>query len=58
MHFLPFKIRVVPRTLKFKQPAGTSRGVYYDRKVWYIVITSTDPKFALQDWASVHHFTT
>ena len=44
MHFLPFKIRVVPRTLKFKQPAGTSRGVYYDRKVWYIVITSTDPQ--------------
>ena len=44
MHFLPFKIRVVPRTLKFKQPAGTSRGVYYERKVWYIVITSTDPQ--------------
>lgn len=44
MHFLPFKIRVVPRILQFKQPAGTSRGVYYNRKVWYIVITSTDPQ--------------
>lgn len=44
MHFLPFKLRVVPRTLRFKQPAGTSRGVYYNRKVWYIVITSTDPQ--------------
>ena len=44
MHFLPFKLRIIPRTLKFKQPAGTSRGVYYDRKVWYIVITSTDPQ--------------
>lgn len=44
MHFLPFSLRIVPRTLKFKQPAGTSRGVYYDRKVWYIVITSTDPQ--------------
>lgn len=44
MHFLPFKIRVVPRTLQFKQPAGTSRGVYYDRKVWYIVISSIDPQ--------------
>lgn len=44
MHFLPFSLRVVPRTLRFKQPAGTSRGVYYDRKVWYVVLTSTDPK--------------
>ena len=44
MHFLPFSLRIVPRTLQFKQPAGTSRGVYYDRKVWYIVITSTDPQ--------------
>ena len=44
MHFLPFKIRVVPRTLQFKQPAGTSRGIYYNRKVWYIVITSSDPQ--------------
>lgn len=43
MNFLPFLLRVVPRTLKFKQPAGTSRGVYYDRKVWYIVVTSADP---------------
>lgn len=43
MHFLPFRLRVVPRTLRFKQPAGTSRGIYYERKVWYIVITSSDP---------------
>lgn len=43
MNFLPFLLRVVPRTLKFKQPAGTSRGVYYDRKVWYLVVTSADP---------------
>lgn len=43
MKFLPFLLRVVPRTLKFKQPAGTSRGVYYDRKVWYLVVTSADP---------------
>ena len=44
MHFLPFTLRVVPRTLKFKQPAGTSRGVYLKRKVWYVVMSSTDPK--------------
>lgn len=44
MHFLPFRLRVVPRTLRFKQPAGTSRGVYTERRVWYIVLTSTDPQ--------------
>ena len=43
MHFLPFKLRILPRTLQFKQPAGTSRGVYRTRQVWYIVVTSTDP---------------
>lgn len=43
MHFLPFRLRIVPRTLRFKQPAGTSRGIYHERKVWYIVITSSDP---------------
>lgn len=44
MHFLPFSLRVIPRTLRFKRPAGTSRGVYYDRKVWYILLTSSDPQ--------------
>lgn len=44
MHFLPFKLKILPRELVFKQPAGTSRGVYTTRKVWYIVLTSTDPQ--------------
>lgn len=44
MHFFPFKLRVIPRELVFKQPAGTSRGVYTTRKVWYIVLSSTDPQ--------------
>ena len=44
MHFLPFKLRILPRTLQFKQPAGTSRGVYRTRQVWYIVVSSTDPQ--------------
>jgi len=35
------KVRILPRTLHFKQPAGTSRGVYHDRRVWHIVITYT-----------------
>lgn len=43
MQLPPFRIRIVPRTLRFKQPAGTSRGIYYDRRVWYIVISSDSP---------------
>ena len=32
-------IRIIPRTLCFKHPAGTSRGVYKERKVWYLDLT-------------------
>ena len=35
------QIDIYPKTLHFKQPAGTSRGVYTTRKVWYIVMTDT-----------------
>ena len=34
------KITIIPYTLQFKRPAGTSRGVYHDHKVWYVVISS------------------
>lgn len=37
------RVRVVPRVFHFRQPAGTSRGVYLQRRVWYIVITSKNP---------------
>lgn len=36
------KIEIVPRLLHFKQPAGTSRGIYTTRKVWYLHFTSPD----------------
>lgn len=36
------KIEITPRQLYFKRPAGTSRGVYTDRKVWYLHVTSSD----------------
>lgn len=36
----PIRIRIVPRVLQFKRPAGTSRGVYLERRVWYVIITS------------------
>ena len=39
-----FKTRVIPYTLQFKRPAGTSRGVYHDHKVWYVIVyDETDP---------------
>lgn len=39
-----FKIDIIPYTLKFKKPAGTSRGIYFEHKVWYIIIkNTTDP---------------
>lgn len=31
-------ITIHPHTLQFRQPAGTSRGVYHTRKVWYVVV--------------------
>lgn len=37
---MDFTIQVYPYELKFKNPAGTSRGVYLFRKVWYVVIRS------------------
>lgn len=36
-----YKIQIQPRTLHFKEPAGTSRGVYTTRKVWYLILTDT-----------------
>lgn len=33
-----YRIDIIPRLLHFKQPAGTSRGIYTTRQVWYIVI--------------------
>lgn len=32
------KFEIYPRKLIFRQPAGTSRGVYTERKVWYVVV--------------------
>ena len=32
----------MPRILHFKQPAGTSRGTYTTRKVWYIYLSTTE----------------
>ena len=36
------KSEIFPYELHFKQPAGTSRGVYTTRKVWYVRLTDTE----------------
>lgn len=39
---MSWKTTIRSAVLHFKQPAGTSRGVYQTRKVWYITMTSTE----------------
>ena len=34
--------KIEKRVLHFKQPAGTSRGVYTERKVWYVTLSDGD----------------
>ncbi|MFA6813128.1 MAG: o-succinylbenzoate synthase, partial [Bacteroidaceae bacterium] len=37
-----FQIKVKSGLLHFKQPAGTSRGTYTTRKVWYLYLSSRE----------------
>ncbi len=37
-----YQISIESKLLHFKQPAGTSRGVYTTRRVWYVRITSPE----------------
>ena len=37
-----YRIRIIPKVLHFKQPAGTSRGTYTIRKSWYLVLTTDE----------------
>ncbi len=39
-----YRIRIIPKQLHFKQPAGTSRGVYTIRDVWYLWLTDTESR--------------
>lgn len=38
---MSLKVQIKPYTLQFKRPAGTSRGVYTDHKIWYVIVTDT-----------------
>lgn len=33
-----YKVQIVKKKLHFKQPAGTSRGIYTTRDVWFVII--------------------
>ncbi len=37
-----YSLKIYPYRLYFKQPAGTSRGIYTTRDVWYIHLTSNE----------------
>ena len=39
---MTFKTSIEPYTLQFKNPAGTSRGVYQIHKIWFVRIFSPD----------------
>ena len=44
---IPFKVNIEPRTFHFKQPAGTSRGIYHIRRSWYVRLTAPADPYAL-----------
>lgn len=39
---MKYNLNIIPRTFSFKQPAGTSRGVYTVRRSWFVELTSPD----------------
>jgi|SRR5690554_3239102 len=51
-----FTIEIIPYTLRFKKPAGTSRGVYRDHRVWYVLFRDTqDPsRYGVGECAPLH----
>ncbi|WP_185140286.1 o-succinylbenzoate synthase [Proteiniphilum sp. X52] len=51
-----FRIKIIPYNLLFKRPAGTSRGVYTEHKVWYVVFQDEEDKshFGIGECAPLH----
>ena len=39
---MEYEIKTTKRTLHFKQPAGTSRGIYTTRQSWFIEMKRAD----------------
>lgn len=51
-----FRIEIIPYTLHFKQPAGTSRGIYTEHRVWYVVFVDIDDEshYGIGECAPLH----
>lgn len=39
---MELRTKIIPRQLQFKHPAKTSRGIYLNKQVWYVIISGTD----------------
>lgn len=39
---MKYDVEIIPRTLHFKRPAGTSRGTYTTRQSWFVRLTSDE----------------
>ena len=48
---MSWKVTIVPRTLHFREPAGTSRGVYLTHDVWYVVLEDKEGRFGVGECA-------
>ncbi len=46
-----WKTAVVARTLHFKEPAGTSRGVYRERQAWYVAVRDSQGRVGVGECA-------
>ena len=51
-----FKIEIIPYKLRFKKPAGTSRGIYTDHQIWYVVFRDDEypTHFGIGECAPLH----
>lgn len=39
---MSLQVQIKPYTLQFKRPAGTSRGVYTDHQIWYVIVSYSE----------------
>lgn len=46
-----YKIDIEKKILKFKEPAGTSRGVYRTRTIWYVTLTDKEGRKGIGECA-------
>lgn len=53
---MSIKIEIIPQKLHFKRPAGTSRGVYTTRELWYILLSneSNSSLYGIGECAPLH----